>query len=306
MLQVYLPIAEMSVSAVLLFVMGGGVGFLSGMFGIGGGFLLTPLLMLIGVPAPIAVGTQANQSIAGALSGMLAHRMKKNVDFRLGAVMLTGSAIGTYIGSLIFGLLEKLGQLDFMIAVLYVLFLGLIGGLMLRESSRMIWLHRKSSTGHIPAQREIPRLFQLLPFKMTFADSNMTVSVLVPFLIGLVTGITTVILGLGGSLLVPAMIYLLAMPTAMVAGTSLFQVIFTATAATAMHAINHHTVDLMLALPLMIGSVVGAQMGSRMTGRMRPEVARFTLSLIVLAVAIRLLVSITLPPSMPYSFEVLR
>lgn len=305
MLQIYLPIAEMSVSAVLLLVMGGAVGTLSGMFGIGGGFLLTPLLILVGIPAPIAVGTQANQSVAGALSGMLAHRMKKNVDFRLGGVMLSGSLSGTLIGSLIFGWLERWGQLDFVIDVTYVFFLGLIGMLMLRESARLLWQQRKTGTVLV-SKREIPRLLALLPFKMTFEESGMTISALVPLMIGLVTGITTVILGLGGSLLVPAMIYLLALPTTLVAGTSLFQVLFTAMAATAMHAINHQTVDLMLALPLMLGNVMGAQLGSRMAGRLRPEIARFTLAMIVLLVALRLLLGLTLPPALSFNLEVVR
>lgn len=303
-MQVYLPIAEMSMSIPLLVLLGGGIGFLSGLFGVGGGFLLTPLLIVAGVPPAIAVGTQANQSVAGACAGMLGHQRGRNVDIRLGLVLLVGSLIGTLIGNEIFGWLKTMGLIDFIIAVLYVLFLGFIGGMMLFESLRS-WMRRRWMPQLQIAPRKIPAFFEKLPFKITFPASKIEVSILVPLTIGLVTGITTVILGLGGSLLVPAMIYLLAMPMALVAGTSLFQVIFTAGSATFLQAVTHHTVDIMLALPLMAGSVVGAQIGSRLAGKLRPELARGILALIIFLVAVNLLFNLMVEPKMPYSWEVL-
>lgn len=303
MLQIYLPIAEMSLSVPLLALIGGCVGVLSGLFGISGGFLITPLLIFLGVPPPIAVGTQATQSVASASAGMLAHRSRRNVDMRLGLFMLGGSAIGTSIGSLIFGWLQRIGQIDFVIALLYVVFLGSIGSVMMIESSRAI-MRRRSNPSYLPAPRQVPRLLQRLPLKVQFPVSGLEISMLVPISIGLIAGITTVILGLGGTLLVPAMIYLLAMPAAMVAGTSLLQVVFTASAATMLQAVNHHTVDVVLALALMIGSVFGSQIGARYAVRMRPDIARCLMAVIILVVAIRLGFELTLPPDPAFSWEV--
>lgn len=302
-MQLYLPIAEMSMNVPLLLLLGGGVGFLSGLFGVGGGFLLTPLLIVFGVPPAIAVGTQANQSVAGACAGMLSHHRGRNVDMRLGSLLMVGSFAGTLIGSEIFAWLNNIGMIDFIIAMLYIFFLGLIGGLMLLESIRS-WLRRRWMPQLNVQERKIPAFLLKIPLKVYFPASRIEISILVPLVLGLITGITTVILGLGGSLLVPAMIYLLAMPTALVAGTSLFQVLFTASAATFLHAFNHHTVDIMLALPLMIGSVIGAQFGSRFAGRLRPEMARGLLALIIFFVAVNLLLSMLMEPSMPYSWEV--
>ncbi len=303
MLQIYLPIAEMSMSIPLLLLLGGGVGVLSGLFGISGGFLVTPLLIFIGIPPAIAVGTQANQAVASATAGMLGYRTRRAVDIRMGLSMLLGAAMGTSIGSFIFGWLQALGQVDFVIDLLYVIFLGSIGGVMLWESSRVLLNKRNVVMDFKP--RTIPALLQKLPFKVKYPVSGLEVSLLVPVGIGMVAGITTVIMGLGATLIVPAMIYLLAMPASLVAGTSLFQVIFTSGAATMLHAVNHHTVDVMLALPLMAGSVIGAQLGVRSASRLRPEVARCLLSLVILGVTIRLFFQLTLAPVMPYSWEML-
>lgn len=304
MLQIYLPIAEMSLSAPLLMAIGLCVGVLSGLFGISGGFLITPLLIFLGVPPPIAVGTQSTQSVASASAGMLAYRRSRNVDIRLGLFMLMGSAVGTSVGSIVFGWLQRTGQIDFVIALLYVVFLGSIGSVMLVESARAILRHR-SNPGYMPAARQVPRLLQRLPLRIKFPVSGLEISALLPIGIGMLAGFTTVILGLGGTLLVPAMIYLLAMPAALVAGTSLFQVIFTAGAATMLQAINHHTVDIMLALPLMAGSVFGSHIGTRYAARLRPDIARCLMAFIILTVAIRLMFELTLTPSMPFSAEVL-
>jgi uncharacterized membrane protein YfcA len=301
-LQVYLPIAEMALSAPLLIIIGGGIGFLSGLFGISGGFLLTPLLVFVGVPPAIAVGTQANQAVASACAGMLGHRRRRNVDFRLAWFMLIGSAVGTYVGSLIFGWLKAQGQVDFVIAVLYVILLGTIGGIMIVESSRAL-LRSRDNPAALPPPRTVPAILQRLPFKTDFPASGLQLSILLPISLGFFTGVTTVILGLGGSLLVPAMIYLLAMPTALVAGTSLFQVIFTSGAATFLHAYSHHTVDIILAFALMVGAVIGAQIGARFAGRVRPDLARWLLAVILLAIAIKLFFDLTVPPDTPFSWE---
>lgn len=303
MLQLYLPIAEMALSAPLLIGLGACIGFLSGLFGISGGFMLTPLLIFVGVPPAIAVGTQANQAVASACAGMLGHKRSRNVDMRLAWFMLSGAAAGTWVGSELFGWLQEMGQIDFIIALLYVTLLGSIGAIMIVESSRSL-MHRRQNPASLPPPRKVPALLQWLPFKTQFPASGLEISIIVPVLLGFVTGVTTVILGLGGSLLVPAMIYLLAMPTALVAGTSLFQVIFTSGAATALHAINHGTVDIVLALALMVGGVIGAQVGARFSGRIRPDLARWLLALILLAIAIKLFFDLTVPPTMPYSWEV--
>lgn len=303
MLQVYLPIAEMSLSVPLLALIGACVGILSGLFGISGGFLITPLLIFLGVPPPIAVGTQATQSVASASAGMLTYRRSRNVDIRLGMYMLIGSAIGTSIGSMLFGWLQRIGQIDFVIALLYVIFLGGIGTIMLVESGKAI-LRRRSNPNYMPSPRTVPRILNYLPFRVRFPVSGLEISIIVPIAIGLVAGITTVILGLGGTLLVPAMIYLLAMPAALVAGTSLFQVVFTASTATMLQAVNHHTVDIVLALALMVGSVFGSQIGARYATRLRPDIARCLMAFVILAVALRLVFELTLPPDPAFSWEV--
>lgn len=302
MFQIYLPIAEMSLSLPLLAVIGGCVGILSGLFGISGGFLITPLLIFLGIPAPIAVGTQATQSVASASAGMLAYRRSRNVDIRLGLFMLGGSAFGTSVGSMLFSWLQRIGQIDFVIALLYVIFLGGIGTIMLAESGKAI-LRRRRNPNYMPVSREVPRFLRWLPLKAKFPVSGLEISALVPVSVGFVAGVTTVILGLGGTLLVPAMIYLLAMPAALVAGTSLFQVIFTASAATMLQAVNHNTVDVVLAFSLMVGSVFGSQIGARFASRLRPDIARCLMALVILTVAMRLVFELTLPPSPAFSWE---
>src|SRR5690349_1547177 len=244
-MQVYLPIAEMSVNALLILGMGALVGFLSGLFGVGGGFLMTPLLIFIGVPPAVAVASQANQLVAASVSGVLAHWRRRNVDVKMGVVMLVGGNIGTLFGVWIFGLLQRMGQIDLAISLFYVAILGLVGGMMLVESARALVRRRRA-----PARRKLHHHTWLhgLPFKMRFPRSKLYVSALVPVGIGMVGGILVAVMGTGGGfLLVPAMIYLLGMPTAMVAGTSLFQIIFTTAIATFLQAASNHTVDVLLA-----------------------------------------------------------
>jgi uncharacterized protein len=298
-MQVYLPIAEMSVNALVVLIMGGLVGFLSGMFGVGGGFLMTPLLIFIGVPPAVAVGTQANQLVAASVSGVLAHWRRKNVDVKMAMVMLLGGTLGTSIGVWIFSVLQRVGQIDLVISLCYVLFLGGIGGLMLIESVGALLRRRKPG-----ARRKLHKHTWMhgLPFKMRFQRSRLYISGLLPAGIGLVGGMMVAIMGIGGGfLLVPAMIYMLGMPTALVAGTSLFQIIFTTGIATFLQAATNQTVDVMLALLLLVGGVIGAQFGTKAGGYLRGEQARALLAIMVVAVAVKLAYDLIAPPLDLYS-----
>ncbi|WP_029010888.1 sulfite exporter TauE/SafE family protein [Azospirillum halopraeferens] len=295
-MQVYLPIAEMSVNSLGVLIMGWLVGFLSGMFGVGGGFLMTPLLIFIGVPPAVAVGTQSNQLVAASVSGVLAHWRRGNVDVKLGTVMLVGGLVGTSIGVWIFGVLQRLGQIDVAIGLSYVFFLGIIGSLMLVESVRAMLRRRAPAAGRGKLHHHI--WLHGLPLKMRFHRSKLYISALLPAAIGAVGGMLVAIMGIGGGfLLVPAMIYLLNMPTALVAGTSLYQIIFTTAIATLLHAATNNTVDVMLALLLLIGGVIGAQVGTKAGGYLRGEQARALLGFLVVAVAARLAWDLVVPPA---------
>ncbi|PWC41339.1 sulfite exporter TauE/SafE family protein [Azospirillum sp. TSO22-1] len=286
-MQVYLPIAEMSVDALVILLLGAVVGFLSGLFGVGGGFLMTPLLIFLGVPPAVAVGTQANQLIAASVSGVLAHWRRNNVDVKMGVVMLVGGLVGTTLGVWIFGRLQRLGQIDLTISLTYVLLLGTIGSLMLVESVRALIRRRSPQLARGKLHHHI--WLHGLPLKMRFQRSKLYISALLPAGIGAVGGVLVAIMGIGGGfLLVPAMIYLLNMPVALVAGTSLFQIIFVTAVTTLLQASTNQTVDVMLAFLLLVGGVVGAQFGTRAGSKIRGEVARTLLGLIVVSVALRL------------------
>lgn len=301
-MQVYLPIAEISVNALLILGMGTAVGFLSGMFGVGGGFMMTPLLIFTGVPPAVAVGTQANQLVAASVSGVLAHWRRNNVDVKIGLVMLIGGTVGSVIGVWLFGLLQALGQIDLVISLLYVLLLGFVGLSMLIESVGSMLRKRRPSR---QTKRHQHSWFHGLPLRMRFRRSGLFISALVPIAIGFVGGILVAIMGIGGGfLLVPAMIYLLGMPTALVAGTSLFQIIFTTAGTTLLQAVTNHTVDVMLAFLLLIGGAVGAQFGSRAGSRLRGETVRVLLSLMVLTVAVGLAFNLIATPEDRYSLNI--
>jgi len=300
-MQVYLPIAEMSVNALVVLGMGAVVGFLSGMFGVGGGFLMTPFLIFLGVPPAVAVGTQANQLIAASVSGVLGHWRRGNVDVKMALVMLAGGAVGSALGVGLFGLLQRLGQIDLVISILYVLLLGLVGLSMLVES--VVALFRKPQPGRGKLRQR--NWLHALPFKTRFTRSKLYISVLPPFGIGLFGGVLVAVMGIGGGfLLVPAMIYLLGMPTALVAGTSLLQIVFVTAAVTLMQAAVNHNVDVMLALLLLIGGVVGAPFGSIFGSRLRGETVRVLLALLVVAVSLKLAADMIETPDQPYSLSV--
>jgi len=284
-MEIYLPIAEMSVSIVLLLGMGAGVGFLSGMFGVGGGFLMTPLLILIGVPPPVAVATEANQITAASVSGFLAHWRRGNVDLKMGFVLVIFGAIGSGLGVWLFRKLRSTGQIDEFISLTFVLFLGAVGTLMAIESGRSIIRRRR---GGRRERTHVHYWVHGLPYKMRFRKSKLYISALVPAGIGLSVGIMSAIMGVGGGfILIPAMIYILGMPTAMVVGTSLFQIIFVTANSTLLHAATNQTVDILLALILLLGAVVGAQFGTRVGARLRGDELRILLALLVLLVCIK-------------------
>lgn len=300
-MQIYLPIAEISVNLFLLLGLGGCVGFLSGMFGVGGGFLITPLLMFIGISPGVAVATGANQVVASSISGVLAQLRRKGVDFVMGFVLLAGGVVGSFIGVKLFALMVSLGQVDVFVQLSYVLFLGLIGAAMFAESARAIWRNqRQGVTG--PRRAHEHSWVHNLPFKVKFRKSGLYISVLPPLMIGAAVGILAAIMGVGGGfILVPAMIYLLGMPTKVVVGTSLFQIIFVTGFTTIMHAINSQTVDMMLAFLLILGGVIGAQIGSRLSTRLKAEQLRLLLAVLVLAVAVKIAFDLLVLPSELYS-----
>lgn len=299
-MQLYLPIAEVSVNAFLILGLGGIVGFLSGMFGVGGGFLITPLLFFIGVPPAVAVATGANQVVASSISGVLAQLRRKGVDFHMGTVLLVGGFIGSAIGVWVFAWMTRMGQIDLFVQLSYVLFLGLIGALMFQESVRSLLRSRKA--GATIRRSHVHSWVHGLPFKMKFRASGLYISVIPPALIGAAVGFLSAIMGVGGGfILVPAMIYLLGMPTKVVIGTSLFQIIFVTSFTTVMHAVNSQTVDMLLALLLILGGVIGAQIGTRVGVRLKAEQLRIMLSLLVLTVAIRIAADLLVTPDELYS-----
>lgn len=302
-MQIYLPIAEVSVNLFLLLGLGGLVGFLSGMFGVGGGFLITPLLLFIGVPPGVAVATGANQVVASSISGVLAQLRRKGVDFRMGTVLLLGGMLGSYLGVQIFAYMTALGQVEVLVQLSYVVFLGFIGATMFWESARAIWRSSRQGAANLRRAHEHSWMHNL-PFKVKFRQSGLYISVLPPAAIGAAVGILAAIMGVGGGfILVPAMIYLLGMPTKVVIGTSLFQIIFVTSFTTIMHAINSQTVDMMLAFLLIVGGVIGAQFGSRLSTRLKAEQLRILLAVLVLAVCIKIAFDLLLTPSEMYSLS---
>ena len=299
-MQVHLPIAEMSISAEIIFLVSAFVGFLSGVFGIGGGFLTTPFLIFTGIPPGVAVGTQASQLVASSVSGTIGHWRRNNVDIKMGLVMLTGGIIGSFVGIMIFKLLQYLGQVDFAISLLYVVLLSSIGFMMLTET--VFSRFKKKNVRKEFNTLKISPFIASLPYKMRFPRSKLFISALVPGGIGFIGGILASVLGIGGGfLLVPAMIYILGMPTLLVAGTSLFQIIFTTASATIMHAVFNNTVDMVLALILILGGVIGAQIGISIAKFVKPVQARLVMAIMVLLVAVQLSLQLFIEPSELFS-----
>lgn len=296
-MTIYLPIAEMAVNWLVIVGLGAAVGFLSGMFGVGGGFLTTPLLIFYGIPPAIAVASSATQITGASVSGAIAYWQRGGVDVKMGAVLTAGGIVGAGLGAAVLTLLKALGQIDVVINVTYVMLLGTVGGLMLREAIGAV---RKAATGTAVRGRLHPHhpWIAALPWKMRFYKSGLYISPLAPFGLGIFVGILTVSLGIGGGfILVPAMIFLLGMSTSMVIGTSLFNIIFVTAAATLLNSVEAETVDIVLAMLLLVGGVVGAQLGVRAAQKLPPERLRLFLALIVVAVAIRLAIGLTWRPA---------
>ena len=304
-MYIYLPIAEISIHIGLIIGLGGGIGFLSGLFGVGGGFLMTPLLIFLGVPAPVAVATEANQIVASSVSGVLAHWRRRNVDFKMGGVLLAGGVVGSTLGVYLFALLREIGQIDLVIKLSYVFFLGIIGSLMLIESARAIL--RARQPGARRGKLHQHNWLHGLPFKMRFRRSKLYISALLPFGIAAFVGLLSAIMGVGGGfILVPAMIYLLGMPTSVVVGTSLFQIIFVTANVTFLQAVQTQTVDFVLAGLLLLGAVVGAQIGTRFGARLKGEQLRGLLALMVMAVSLKLGFDLITMPVDLYASELLK
>ena len=304
-MYIYLPIAEISINIFLILGLGGMVGLLSGIFGVGGGFLMTPLLIFLGVPAAVAVGTEANQIVAASVSGVIAHWRRGNVDIKMGLILLAGGLVGSTIGVSIFAALRELGQIDLAIKLSFIVFLGIIGTLMLFESMRTILRSRRPNA----KRRRLHQHTWLhgLPFKTRFRKSKLYISALLPFMVGAFVGVLSAIMGVGGGfIMVPAMIYLLGMPTSVVVGTSLFQIIFVTANVTFLQSVQTQTVDVVLAGLLLIGGVIGAQFGTRIGALLRGEQLRGLLALIVLAVCLKLVTDVVITPEDFFSLEILR
>ena len=304
-MQLYLPIAELTVNMFLFLGMGGAVGFLSGMFGVGGGFLLTPLLIFTGIPPAVAVATVTPQIVASSTSAAISYWRRRLIDLKMTALLAAGGLVGSALGVFGFRLLRSVGQLDLIIALAYVAFLGSVGVIMLRESARALWRAR-SGRASLPRSPVHHNWIHGLPLKMRFRRSKLYVSVIPIVALGGGIGFLGAVLGLGGGfLMVPALIYLLRVPTNVVIGTSLAYTLLTMAAATVLHATANKSVDIMLAVLLMAGGVVGAQFGAQVGQVLRGEQLRALLALLVLGVALRVLLSLFLTPDQVYSLSVL-
>ena len=304
-MYIYLPIAEQPIHSLAILGIGAFLGLIMGLVGVGGGFLLTPLMMFLGIPPPVAVASVANQLVAPSVSGVLSHWKRSNVDFKMGTVLLLGGIVGSSLGVIIFNFLGKIGQLDFVIKSSYVIFLTLIGTLMFSESLRLILRTRKGKVTRGKLHQH--NWLHGLPFKIRFRKSKLYISILLPILIGVIVGILAALMGIGGGfIIVPAMIYLLGMPTSLVVGTSLFQIIFVAANTTILQASQNQTVDIVLATILLLGSVIGVQLGSRFTNILRGEYLRLILSSIIILVSLKLLIDLVTVPSDLFSVIISR
>ena len=301
-MDIYLPIAEVSVNWPLLVLLGATVGFVSGLFGIGGGFLMAPILIFMGIPPSVAVASQASHVVASSTSGVISYTSQRAVDYRIGGVMALGGVIGALLGVELFRYLRLLGQADMAVAVSYLLFLGTIGTLMLYESLGQI-LRRVRGEVLPHKERRRPLWLYGLPLKMRFPRSGLYISAIPPFVLGGFAGVLSAIMGVGGGfILVPAMLYVLRMKAGVVVGTSLFQIIIVTAMTTVLQAGRNQTVDIVLSMLLLVGGVVGAQYGARLSGRFRPDVLRALLGLIVLLVGIQMGLELFVRPSDLFAF----
>jgi uncharacterized membrane protein YfcA len=300
-MDIYLPIAGLSVNIVVIIMLGGAVGMLSGMFGVGGGFLTTPLLIFYGIPPMVAAASASTQVTGASVSGVFAHMRRGGVDFHMGAVLVAGGLLGTIFGAALFELLEAWGQIDTVINILYTLLLGSIGGMMAKEAWESVNASRAGKPLP-PRKRRHHPLVANLPWRWRFYRSGLYISPLAPLILGFLTGILTMLLGVGGGfIMVPSMLYILGMSANVVVGTSLFQILFVTMSSTMVHSLTTRAVDIVLALFLLIGSVTGAQIGARLAQRMRPDYLRLLLAAIVLIVALRMALGLGWRPDEIYT-----
>ena len=296
MFHLYLPIAGNSVNVLLIFGLGGLVGILSGIFGVGGGFLMTPLLIMIGIPPTIAAASDSNQIVGASTSGTLAHYKMGNVDFKMGILLLIGGVIGGTLGVQVIKILRQMGNADFLIKITYVLMLGFVGSYMFIESLQA--LRKKEPSVTAPKKEsKYARLIRKLPWQTDFEKSGVRLSVLMPLVLGIFVGILAAIMGVGGGfIMVPVMVYLLRMPMHVVVGTSLFQILFTCINVTIMQSYSNHTVDFILALILLLGSTLGAQVGAKISKKLKGDQLKILLASLVLVVMVKMLVDLLLTP----------
>ena len=303
-MDLYLPIAGLSVNALVIIALGGVVGLLTGMVGVGGGFLTTPILIFYGIPPSVAVASSATQITGTSISGVLAHRRRKGVDYQMGGVIIAGGVIGALAGVFLFRLLQNIGQIDTVVLMLYVVLLGSIGVLMAKEAATALG-YLKPRASERPPRRHNP-IVAALPFRWRFYRSGLYISPLAPFILGVFSGMLTALLGVGGGfVMVPAMIYLLGMSAQVVVGTSLLQILFVTAVTTMVHATTTRSVDIVLAVLLLLGSVVGAQYGARFAQSMKPELLRLLLAILVLVVALRMLLQLAWQPEEIYTVQLL-
>jgi hypothetical protein len=303
-MDIYLPIAGQSVNAAFIVVLGFLVGLLSGMFGVGGGFLTTPLLIFYGIPPTVAVASAATQITGASVSGVMVHMRRGGVDLKMGGVMIAGGLVGSFVGAGLFRFLQSSGQIDVVIGLLYVLILGWIGGLMLLDSLRSLGYLRSSTPDE--ARPRHNRWIASLPLRWRFYSSGLYLSPVAPLTLGFVAGVLTVFLGIGGGfILVPAMIYLLGMPARIVVGTSLVMILAVSAATTMVHSITTRAVDVVLAALLLVGGVVGAQYGAILTTRLKPDFLRLALAIIILLVGLRMFLGLFWHPDEIFSIEYL-
>jgi uncharacterized membrane protein YfcA len=305
-MDIYLPIAGLSVNALMIIGLGGVVGLLTGMVGVGGGFLTTPILIFYGIPPSVAVASATTQITGTSVSGMLAYRRRKAVDYRMGAVLIFGGMIGALVGGVLFRLLQESGQIDTVIALLYVILLGAIGILMLREALTALEFIKPAAKQEEKLPRRHNPIIAALPMRWRFYQSGLYISPLAPMALGFFAGMLTVLLGVGGGfIVVPAMIYLLGMSAQVVVGTSLMQILAVTAVTTMVHATTTKSVDIVLAVLLLIGSVAGAQVGASLSQRIRPAVLRLALAIMVITVAIRMGMGLGWRPPSIYTVELL-
>ncbi|MGA8832804.1 MAG: sulfite exporter TauE/SafE family protein [Desulfomonilaceae bacterium] len=303
--NIYLPIAGASVNIFLLLGLGGVVGFLSGLFGVGGGFLMTPLLIMAGIPPLVAAASDSNQIVAASTSATYAHYRMGNVDFKMGALLLIGGVVGGGFGVQLIKILRAMGNADFVIKITYVVMLGVVGSYMFMESLQSL---RKASMAEKKVEPSKPSLYvrtvQALPFQMKFTKSGVTLSIFLPFILGVFVGVLAAIMGVGGGfIMVPIMVYMLRMPMHVVVGTSLFQILFTCVNVTVLQAVENHTVDLILAIVLLLGSTIGAQFGARLSRRLKGDQLKIILASVVLLVMVQMLFGLLLSPSVMLAYK---